>query len=57
MEKLTFVMENYLEAIYELTGGTSGARVSDISERLGVSKASVNSAMATLAEKGLVINE
>jgi len=50
-------MENYLEAIYELTGGTSGARVSDISERLGVSKASVNSAMATLAEKGLVISE
>lgn len=57
MAKLTFTMENYLEAIYELTGGTSGARVSDISERLGVSKASVNSAMATLAEKGLVINE
>lgn len=57
MSDLTFTMENYLEAIYELTGGTSGARVSDISERLGVSKASVNSAMATLAEKGLVINE
>ncbi|NLX77161.1 MAG: metal-dependent transcriptional regulator [Clostridiaceae bacterium] len=57
MSKLTFTMENYLEAIYELTGGTSGARVSDISERLGVSKASVNSAMATLAEKGLVISE
>ena len=34
MAKLTFTMENYLEAIYELTGGTSGARVSDISERL-----------------------
>ncbi|HEY8422557.1 MAG TPA: metal-dependent transcriptional regulator, partial [Thermoclostridium sp.] len=57
MPELTFTMENYLEAIYELSGGTSGARVSDISERLGVSKASVNSAMATLAEKGLVINE
>ncbi|NLU52466.1 MAG: metal-dependent transcriptional regulator [Clostridiaceae bacterium] len=57
MKKLTFTMENYLEAIYELSGGTSGARVSDISERLGVTKASVNSAMSTLAEKGLVINE
>src|SRR5690606_11161787 len=59
MKKLSFTMENYLEAIYELSGGSSnsGVRVSDISERLGVSKASVNSAMATLAEKGLVINE
>ncbi len=57
MEKLTFTMENYLEAIYELSGGSSGARVSDISERLGVTKASVNSAMSTLAEKGLVVNE
>ncbi len=57
MEKLTFAMENYLEAIYELSGGSSGARVSDIAERLGVTKASVNSAMSTLAEKGLVVNE
>ncbi|NLJ87166.1 MAG: metal-dependent transcriptional regulator [Epulopiscium sp.] len=57
MEKLTFVMENYLEAIYELSNENSGARVSDIAERLGVTKASVNNAMATLAEKGLVINE
>lgn len=59
MKKLTFTMENYLEAIYELSGGdaSSGVRVSDISERLGVTKASVNSAMSTLAEKGLVINE
>jgi len=55
--KLTFTMENYLEAIYELSSENSGVRISDISERLGVSKASVNSAMATLAEKGLVINE
>lgn len=59
MKKLTFTMENYLEAIYELSGGNSGSgvRVSDISERLGVTKASVNSAMSTLAEKGLVVNE
>lgn len=57
MEKLTYAMENYLEAIYELSAGESGVRVSDISERLGVTKASVNNAMATLANKGLVINE
>jgi Mn-dependent DtxR family transcriptional regulator len=45
-------MENYLEAIYELSGGSSGARVSDISERLGVTKASVNSAMSTSPKRG-----
>ncbi|NLK03331.1 MAG: metal-dependent transcriptional regulator, partial [Clostridiales bacterium] len=31
MEKLTYAMENYLEAIYELSAGESGVRVSDIS--------------------------
>jgi Mn-dependent transcriptional regulator len=50
-------MENYLEAIYELSRGGTGARVSDIAERLGVTKASTNSAMATLSEKGLITNE
>jgi len=57
MKKLSYAMENYLEAIYELSEGSSGARVSDISERLGVTKASVNNAVLTLARKGLVINE
>jgi DtxR family Mn-dependent transcriptional regulator len=57
MEKLTFTMENYLEAIYELSSDGKGARVSDIAERLGVTKASTNSAMATLSEKGLIVNE
>jgi Mn-dependent DtxR family transcriptional regulator len=57
MKKLTFTMENYLEAIYELSREGKGARVSDIAGRLGVSKASTNSAMATLAEKGLITNE
>lgn len=58
MEKLTFSMENYLEAVYELSvlaGGT--ARVSDIAVRMGVSKASVNNAMNVLAQRGLVENE
>lgn len=57
MPKLTFSMENYLEAVYELSAGTGGARVSDIAARLGVSKASVNSAMNTLHQRGLVENE
>ena len=57
MKKLSFTMENYLETIFELSGGGEGARVSDIARRLGVTKASTNSAMATLAEKGLITNE
>lgn len=50
-------MENYLEAIYELSKDGGGARVSNIAERLGVTKASTNSAMSTLALKGLIVNE
>lgn len=50
-------MENYLEAVYELSRSGSGARVSDIAARLGVSKASVNSAMNALHQRGLVTNE
>lgn len=57
MKKLTFAMENYLEAIYELSREGTGARVSDIAGRLGVTKASTNRAMATLSDKGLVITE
>jgi Mn-dependent DtxR family transcriptional regulator len=57
MEKLSFTMENYLEAVYELSEEGRGARVSDIAERLGVTKASTNSAMATLSNKGLITNE
>jgi Mn-dependent DtxR family transcriptional regulator len=50
-------MENYLEAIYELSQDKESARVSDIAERMGVSKASTNSAVSTLSSKGLVKNE
>ena len=57
MEKLTVTMENYLEAVYELSSEGSGARVSDIAVRMGVTKASTNSAMLTLSEKGLIIYE
>ena len=57
MSNLTFSMENYLEAVYELSGGSGGARLSDIADRLGVSKASVHSAMNALHQRGLVTNE
>ncbi|MPW26487.1 helix-turn-helix domain-containing protein [Alkalibaculum sp. M08DMB] len=56
-KKLSYTMENYLEAIYELASPGTGARVSDIAHRLGVTKASTNNAMSTLAEKGLITNE
>ncbi len=54
MKKLTYIMENYLEAIYRLASDGKGARVTDIAQSLGVTKASTNSAMAALAEKGLI---
>ncbi|WP_434511053.1 metal-dependent transcriptional regulator [Desulfitobacterium sp. AusDCA] len=57
MIKLTITMENYLEVIYELSRDGDGVRVSDIAKRLGVTKASTNSAMATLAENGLITSE
>lgn len=57
MEHLTINMENYLEAIYELSKEKSFARVSDIAERLSVSKASASNAMQTLMSKGLIITE
>ncbi|HIS51665.1 MAG TPA: metal-dependent transcriptional regulator [Candidatus Onthomonas avicola] len=55
--KLTFSMENYLEAVYELSAQTGSARVSDIAARMNVSKASVNNAMNVLHQRGLVENE
>lgn len=57
LEKLTVAMENYLEAVYELSQAGCGARLTDIATRLGVTKASANSAMAVLSDKGLITNE
>lgn len=57
MEHLTVAMEQYLETVDALCVGGTGCRVSDIAARLGVSKASVNSAMNVLAAKGLVENQ
>jgi DtxR family Mn-dependent transcriptional regulator len=54
MEKLSAAMEDYLKAIYELCSKGVGARVSDIAERMAVSKASVIQAMNVLEGKGLI---
>lgn len=55
MEKMSMSHEDYLEAIVML-GGTTEASVRsvDIANKLGVSKASVNKAVTSLKEKGLV---
>lgn len=57
MEKLSFTMENYLEAVYELRGKGGSSRVTDIAARMDVTKASANNAMSVLASKGLITNE
>lgn len=55
MEKMSKSHEDYLEAIVML-GGTTEASVRsvDVATKLGVSKASVNKAVASLKEKGFV---
>jgi DtxR family Mn-dependent transcriptional regulator len=57
VDKLTFTMENYLEAIYELAKTGTGARLTDIAVRMNVTKATANTAMSILAQRGLITNE
>ncbi len=52
--QLSASLEDYLEAIYHLSDAETVARSKDIAERLGVSRASVTSALRVLSEKGLV---
>jgi DtxR family Mn-dependent transcriptional regulator len=51
--QLSASMEDYLEAIYNLTGQANVARSRDIAELLDVSKASVTGALRSLKSKGL----
>ena len=46
--------EDYLEAIFHLVAAKQAARARDISDRLGVSRASVTGALKSLAGKNLV---
>ena len=50
---LSAALEDYLEAIYNLSGDSNVARSKDIAESLGVSKASVTGALRALKKKGL----
>lgn len=57
--QLSMASEDYLESIYRLTyeNGNEeedGVRSVDVAEQLGVSKASVNKALSTLKEAGMV---
>jgi DtxR family Mn-dependent transcriptional regulator len=53
-ENLSASLEDYLEAIYNLLKGKGIARSKDIADRLGVTRASVTSALRNLAQKGLI---
>lgn len=57
--ELSMASEDYLESIYRLSHengqeAPDGVRSVDVAEQLGVSKASVNKALSTLKEAGMV---
>jgi len=52
--KLSASLEDYLEAILNLSAGSKVARSKDIAEALEVSRSSVTGALRTLAQKHLV---
>lgn len=54
MCQLSRSLEDYLEAVYWTVSEKGAARPRDVARRLGVSGASVTSALRTLARKGLV---
>lgn len=53
-EKLSASLEDYLEAIYNLSSDGEAARSKDIAQCLEVSRASVTGALRSLADKELV---
>lgn len=58
MEKISMSHEDYLEAILMLGGTTErSVRSVDIANKIGVSKASVSKAVASLRESGLVLQQ
>ncbi len=55
--KLSASLEDYLEAIYNLSRQSQVARSKDIAELLGVSRSSVTGALRLLKDKGMVCYE
>jgi DtxR family transcriptional regulator, Mn-dependent transcriptional regulator len=56
-DNLSASLEDYLEAIYNLTRQSEVARSKDIADGLGVARPSVTGALRMLAQKGLVSYE
>src|SRR5512140_564060 len=54
VENLSESLEDYLEAIFNLTRQTAVARSKDIADGLGVARPSVTGALRQLAQKGLI---
>ncbi len=57
MKKVTTSIEDYIEAIYEITRGGRGARVKDIAAKLGVTYPSISGILKKLVDMGLVTHE
>jgi len=57
MQKITTSIEDYIEAIYEITRARDGARVKEIAEKLGVTYPSISGILKKLVEMGLVTHE
>lgn len=53
-EKLSASLEDYLEAIYNLSSDHQVARANEIAQQLSVAKASVTAALRTLAQRELI---
>jgi DtxR family transcriptional regulator, Mn-dependent transcriptional regulator len=53
-DKLTPSIEDYLEAIYVLDRADKGVRSVDVADKLHVAKPSVNRALKSLVESGLI---
>ncbi|MBW1714928.1 MAG: metal-dependent transcriptional regulator [Deltaproteobacteria bacterium] len=56
-DKLTPTMEDYLEAIYNLSQEKKVVRVKDIAKRLGVKMPTVTSMLKSLGERGMIDHE
>ncbi|MGN0106255.1 MAG: metal-dependent transcriptional regulator [Hominilimicola sp.] len=54
---ISSALEDYLEAIYEISKTKNSVRITDIALKLGISKPSVNRAVNTLKKQGLVTHE
>ncbi len=54
---ISSALEDYLEAVYEISKTKNSVRITDIALKLAISKPSVNRAVNTLKKQGLVTHE